>query len=72
MALDVPQTLHARFSCQLCKRTDGTGEERAKNGNGHFISTDGNGSCTGIERGLNGNGTGMAVPLHGRDIGTFY
>ena len=38
-------------------------EEQAKNGNG---------SCMLIEQALNRNGTGTAVPLHGRDIGTFY
>ena len=46
--------------------------ERAKNGNGHFIWTDRNGSCTLIEQGLNRNRMGTAVPLHGRNVGTFY
>ena len=46
--------------------------EWEKNGNGHFIRTDGDGSCMVIERGLNRNGMGTAAPLHGRDMGTFY
>ena len=38
----------------------------------HFSAFQLNGSCTLIKRGLNGNGTGTAVPLHGRNVETFY
>ena len=40
--------------------------------NGNSLKTDKNGNRTEIKRKRNGNGTGLSVPLYGREMGTFF